>query len=241
MVQAGQLAREQDGVYRLTQPQVLAPKDKWAQMLEADQEVTELTVKKAVVRRIRRSQKLRDLLVNYYNARCLVCDISSPYSIPTDISGRFYVEVHHVKGLAEAYALQQGGTLVGMKVTPYKAHQQRSCLSTPKGSVTMDIHERRTELIHASDCDAVLRLLLSRGFMGFLADDNATTDFLELVYADAIKDHLEDRCNCDLTDGGYGYCYIAQWYEGCRPAWEVITELERDTFAAYFKEYFRSV
>ena len=116
MVRAGQLVREQDGIYRLTKPQVLAPEDKWAQMLKADQEVMELTAKKAVVNKIRRSQNLRDLLVNYYNARCQVCDTDSPYLIPTDVSGRYYVEVHHVKGLAEAYALQQGGTLVGMKV-----------------------------------------------------------------------------------------------------------------------------
>ena len=116
MVQAGQLVREQSGIYRLTKPHILSSEDKWTQMLEADQEVTELTARKVVVKRIRRSQKLRDLLVNYYNAQCQVCDAGSPYLIPTDISGRFYVEVHHVKGLAEAYALQQGGTLVGMKV-----------------------------------------------------------------------------------------------------------------------------
>lgn len=116
MVRVGHIVREQSGVYRLTKPHLLSPKDKWAQMLEADQEVTELTVKKAVVKRIGRSQKLRDLLVNYYNARCQVCDTGSPYLIPTDVSGRYYVEVHHVKGLAEAYALQQGGTLVGLKV-----------------------------------------------------------------------------------------------------------------------------
>ncbi len=116
MVAKGQLARDKSGVYCLTHAQIGSPKDKWEQMLEADEEVTELTVKNVVVKRIRRSQKLRDLLVNYYNARCQVCDLGSPFLIPTDIGGRYYVEVHHVKGLAEAYALQQGGTLVGMKV-----------------------------------------------------------------------------------------------------------------------------
>lgn len=116
MVTNGQLARDQTGVYRLAKAQIVPPQDKWEQMLEADEEVAGLTVKSVVVKRIRRSQKLRDLLVNYYNARCQVCDLGSPFLIPTDISGRYYVEVHHVKGLAEAYALQQGGTLVGMKV-----------------------------------------------------------------------------------------------------------------------------
>lgn len=116
MVAKGQLARQMNGVYRLAKPQVAFPKDKWEQLLEADDDVQELTAKNVVVKRIRRSQKLRDLLVNYYNARCQVCDLDSPFLIPTDINGRYYVEVHHVKGLAEAYALQQGGTLVGMKV-----------------------------------------------------------------------------------------------------------------------------
>lgn len=116
MIHAGQLVSDKNGAYRLTKSHVLAPKDKWEQMLEADQEVTELILKKVVVKKIRRSQKLRDLLVNYYNSRCQICDMDSPFLIPTDISGRFYVEVHHVKGLAEAHALQQGGLLVGMKV-----------------------------------------------------------------------------------------------------------------------------
>ena len=85
-------------------------------MLIVDEQVTELTVRQATVKRIGRSQKLRDMLVNYYAARCQVCNEQSPYLIPTEVSGRYYVEVHHVKGLAEAYALQQNGTLVGLKV-----------------------------------------------------------------------------------------------------------------------------
>ena len=118
MVHDGILARpqDQDGIYRLTKPHVLAPKDKWTQMLETDEKVTELTMKQVTVKRVQRSQNLRGPLVNYYNARCQVCEKDSPFLIPTEIAGRFYVEVHHVKGLAEAYALQQGGTLVGMKV-----------------------------------------------------------------------------------------------------------------------------
>lgn len=116
MVDKGEIAREKNGVYRLAKPQIVSPKDNWQQMLETDQEVTELTVKKVVTQKIQRSQKLRDLLVNYYNARCQVCENDSPFLIPTEIAGRFYVEVHHVKGLAEAYTLQQGGLLVGLRV-----------------------------------------------------------------------------------------------------------------------------
>ncbi len=116
MVSAGKIARTESGVYCLTKPHTVNPKDKWQQMLETDEKVSELAIKQAPVKRIQRSQKLRDLLVNYYNARCQICDQDSPFLIPTEIKGRYYVEVHHVKGLAEAYALQQGGLLVGMKV-----------------------------------------------------------------------------------------------------------------------------
>lgn len=116
MVHAGKIARTESGVYHLTKPHVLTPKARWEIMLEVDDEVKELTVKHAVVKRIQRSQKLRDSLVNYYQSHCQVCGADSPFSIPTEIAGRFYVEVHHVKGLAESYALQQGGLLVGMKV-----------------------------------------------------------------------------------------------------------------------------
>ena len=116
MVDKGEIAREKNGVYRLAKPQIVSSKDNWQQMLETDQEVTELIVKKVVTQKIQRSQKLRDLLVNYYNARCQICEQDSPFLIPSEIPGRFYVEVHHVKGLAECYALQRGGLLVGMKV-----------------------------------------------------------------------------------------------------------------------------
>ncbi len=116
MVSAGKIARTESGVYHLTKPHLSTPKAKWDQMLEIDDEVKELTVKHAVVKKIQRSQKLRDSLVNYYQSRCQVCDADSHFRIPTDINGRDYVEVHHIKGLAESYALQQGGLLVGMRV-----------------------------------------------------------------------------------------------------------------------------
>jgi len=116
MVQKGQIVRADSGIYRLLTPHIQTPKDKWKQMMETDEKVTELTATQVTVKRIQRSQKLRDLLVNYYNARCQICEDNSPYLIPTETAGRFYVEVHHVKGLAEAYALQKDGLLVGMRV-----------------------------------------------------------------------------------------------------------------------------
>ena len=116
MVNAGKIIRSQNGVYQLAKPQIVTPQTKWDLMMETDEEVTELAVKHVVVKKIQRSQRLRDLLVNYYAARCQICDLNSPFLIPTDISGRFYVEVHHVKGLAESYTLQQGGLLVGLRV-----------------------------------------------------------------------------------------------------------------------------
>ena len=116
MVSGGLIVREKEGIYRLAQPHIVPAKNKWQEMLEVDEDVTELTVKHVTVRRIQRSQKLRDSLVNYYNARCQVCEDDSPFLIPTQVPGRFYVEVHHVKGLAEAYTLQRGGLLVGMRV-----------------------------------------------------------------------------------------------------------------------------
>ena len=116
MVNDGKLIRKRSGVYQLPHSQVSSPTLKWAQMVETDQEVTELTAKKVTVQRIQRSQKLRDLLVNYYDSHCQICGDNSPFLIPTEIAGRFYVEVHHVNGLAESYALQRSGLRVGLRV-----------------------------------------------------------------------------------------------------------------------------
>lgn len=100
---------------------------------------------------------------------------------------------------------------------------------------------RKAELLATAANDQQLRVLISCGLLDFLADDYAISDFLELVWAKEIEDHLMERCRCDLTDGGYGYCYIAQWYEGCRDGWEVITDMEQDYFASCFKQYFKSM
>lgn len=116
MVHDGKIIREQSGVYKLVHSQISSSQLKWKQMREIDQEVSELAAKKITIQRIQRSQKLRDLLVNYYNSRCQICEENSSLLIPTEIVGRFYVEVHHVNGLAESYALQQSGLRVGLRV-----------------------------------------------------------------------------------------------------------------------------
>ena len=116
MVAAHQLLRVQSGVYRLPHPVSVSVQDKWQALLLADKKVAEPETTKVTVRRIQRSQKLRDLLVNYYGATCQICAAKAPFLIPTAIAGRFYVEVHHVLGLAEAVALRQNGALVGLKV-----------------------------------------------------------------------------------------------------------------------------
>lgn len=40
-----------------------------------------------------------------------------------------------------------------------------------------------------------------------------------------IKDHEEGRCNCDLTEGGYGLCMAGQWLEGVISSEQVIKDL----------------
>jgi predicted HNH restriction endonuclease len=59
---------------------------------------------------------LRDGLANYYQTRCQICGSDNTLLIPTDVSDRYYVEVHHIKGLAESYALREQGLLVGFRV-----------------------------------------------------------------------------------------------------------------------------
>jgi len=40
-----------------------------------------------------------------------------------------------------------------------------------------------------------------------------------------IEEHSEERCKCDLTDGGYGLCYAGQWLEGIISSSQVIRDL----------------
>ncbi len=47
---------------------------------------------------------------------------------------------------------------------------------------------------------------------------------LELLQ-DQIKDHKAGKCNCDLTDGGYGLCYAGQLLEGAISPETVLEDL----------------
>ena len=102
----------------------------------------------------------------------------------------------------------------------------------------MDVPSRKQELLSSATNDQNLRTLLGLGLLDFLADDEATSDFLQIAFSDDIEDHIKERCRCDLTDGGYGFCYIGQWYEGCRNAWELIAEMEADYVISLFKKHF---
>ncbi len=104
----------------------------------------------------------------------------------------------------------------------------------------MNVQDRANEILSSASSNAILRVLLNRGYLKFLANDQATDKFLELAYADQLAGHLADRCRCDFTDWGFGYCYIAEWYEGCRPGWEVIVDMEEERFDYYFEKYIKS-
>ena len=40
-----------------------------------------------------------------------------------------------------------------------------------------------------------------------------------------IEEHEQGKCNCDLTDEGYGLCYAGQWLEGCITSEQVVSDL----------------
>lgn len=42
---------------------------------------------------------------------------------------------------------------------------------------------------------------------------------------DALSLHASNKCTCDLTDGGQGLCYAAQWLEGVTTSEQVIKDL----------------
>ena len=88
----------------------------WREILQIDQDISDPQIQRSSVKRIQRSQSLRDRLANYYQGRCQIWNAGSPYLIPTEIAGRYYIEVHPVNGLAEAVALKQEGLLVGLRV-----------------------------------------------------------------------------------------------------------------------------
>lgn len=50
-------------------------------------------------------------------------------------------------------------------------------------------------------------------------EDKATfRSFAFFAFADDIEKHNRDECNCDLREGGNGYCWIGEWVEGCADA-----------------------
>jgi len=116
MEKQGLLVRETTGFYRLAQPQAMPIMTVWQEMVKVDQEVGTPAVQKVQAKRIQRSQRLRDLLINYYESHCQICGDNAPFRIPTEVAQRDYVEVHHVNGLAESVALQAEGLLVGLRV-----------------------------------------------------------------------------------------------------------------------------
>lgn len=56
----------------------------------------------------------------------------------------------------------------------------------------------------------------------FLCDESIAENLLE----DAIEEHNEGKCKCDLTESGYGLCYAGQWLEGVITSKQVVEEKE---------------
>jgi len=42
---------------------------------------------------------------------------------------------------------------------------------------------------------------------------------------DGLSKHASNKCTCDLTDGGQGLCYAAQWLESVITSEQVIKDL----------------
>ena len=118
MVGRGELRRVRDGIYCLAADTTYSTPTLWERLVEADARLVAPVVRQQTVARIQRSQTLRDGLINYYASRCQICgdDAGSPFRIPMESAGRFYVEVHHVNGLAETVARQNNGVSVGFRV-----------------------------------------------------------------------------------------------------------------------------
>jgi len=55
-------------------------------------------------------------------------------------------------------------------------------------------------------------------------NQNTTRKVFELLQ-DQIKDHEAGKCNCNLTDGGYGLCYAGQFLEGIISPEDVLKDL----------------
>ena len=61
-----------------------------------------------------------------------------------------------------------------------------------------------------------------------LTDDEIGRAFVLWNYAQSIVEHELELCNCALTDGGNGFCYLGSWVEGCLPTEEVIPDIDAE-------------
>jgi hypothetical protein len=101
----------------------------------------------------------------------------------------------------------------------------------------MSKKERREELQTTAVHNRQIAILMQEGHLDFLANDDATTQFVELSFSEDLAEHDAEHCRCDLTNGGYGLCYIGQWQEGLRTSWEIIAEMSPDYFYSRFVDF----
>ena len=62
-----------------------------------------------------------------------------------------------------------------------------------------------------------------KSFMNEVGENNLYNWF----FKPDIKSHEEGTCKCDLTDGGYGYCYVGQHLEGDFTSLDQLWEFEK--------------
>lgn len=41
-----------------------------------------------------------------------------------------------------------------------------------------------------------------------------------------IREHEEEKCSCDLTEGGYGLCLAGAFLEGCMSLEDTLRDIE---------------
>lgn len=51
-------------------------------------------------------------------------------------------------------------------------------------------------------------------------------ELVNLLLCEEIEKHNKGKCRCDLTEGGYGLCYAAQWLEGIVTSEQVLKDYE---------------
>ena len=72
-----------------------------------------------------------------------------------------------------------------------------------------------------------------------LTDNGIGRAFVLWNYAQLIAEHELELCNCDLTDGGNGFCYLGSWVEGCLPTEEVILDIDAGELKTLSATFFR--